>query len=150
MQEAVERRTPVHLWIVGVLSLLWNSFGAVDYTMTRLRNTEYLSSIPGITAEELLAYIDSYPVWAQIGWGLGVWGAFAGSILLLLRSRFAVPAFALSLIGAIMSLGYQWLGLPAPPALSEGAMAYIPVFIIIVAAALLYYTWRQRRNGVLR
>jgi hypothetical protein len=26
--------TPWHLWLVGVLALLWNSFGAFDYVMT--------------------------------------------------------------------------------------------------------------------
>ena len=31
-------KAPIHLWIVGILSLLWNSFGGYNYTMTRTRN----------------------------------------------------------------------------------------------------------------
>ena len=30
------RRTPVHLWIVGILALLWNLMGAFDYLATQL------------------------------------------------------------------------------------------------------------------
>ena len=26
--------TPKHLWVVGILSLLWNGYGAYDYTMS--------------------------------------------------------------------------------------------------------------------
>ena len=74
--------TPRHLWIVGALSLLWNCIGAADYTMTQTRNSAWLQ---GITAEQL-AYLHDFPTWAVSAWALGVWGALAGSILLLLRS----------------------------------------------------------------
>jgi len=30
-------RTPVHLWIIGVLALLWNMMGAFDYLATKLQ-----------------------------------------------------------------------------------------------------------------
>lgn len=143
-------KAPVHLWIVGLLSLLWNSFGGYDYTMTRTRNMEYLSSMPGVDANQMLAYIDRFPMFAQIGWGLGVWGAVAGSVLLLLRSRFAVIAFAVSLIGAMLSLGYQLVGPPGPTALSEGAMAIIPYIIIALTVAQLLYAQTMRTRGVLR
>lgn len=143
-------KAPVHLWIVGLLSLLWNSFGGYDYTMTRTRNMEYLSSMPGVDANQMLAYIDRFPMFAQIGWGLGVWGAVAGSVLLLLRSRFAVIAFTVSLIGAMLSLGYQLVGPPGPTALSEGAMAIIPYIIIALTVAQLLYAQTMRTRGVLR
>ncbi len=149
MEQAVVK-APIHLWIVGGLSLLWNAFGGYDYVMTRTRNMDYLSSMPGIDANQLLAYIDSYPMFAQIGWGLGVWGAILGSVLLLLRSRHAVTAFALSLLGAVFSLGYQIVGPPGPAGMDEGAMAVMPWIIILIAVALLYYAHRQRMSGVLR
>ncbi len=141
-------KAPIHLWIVGILSLLVNSFFGYDYTMTRMRNMEHLSSVPGIDANQMLAYVDSFPMFAQIGWGLGVWGAVAGSILLL-RHRYAVVAFAVSLIGAVLSLGYQLVGPPAPAALSEGSMAVMPYIIIALAVAQLLYAQTMRTKGVL-
>ena len=35
-------KTPWHLWVVGVLTLLWNAVGATSYTMTRLGMLEQL------------------------------------------------------------------------------------------------------------
>src|SRR5688500_9135122 len=101
----VTNHTPMHLWVVGGLSLLWSAFGCYDYLMTRNRDTEYLASMmPQVDPNAMLAWVDGFPVWAQFGWGLGVWGGLAASILLLMRSRWAVWAFALSLIGAILGL----------------------------------------------
>ena len=151
MQHAVSARTPAHLWIVGILSLLWNSIGAVDYVMTRSRNTAYLTQMmPGADANAFLAYIDSFPFWVSAGWGLGVWGALIGSVLLLMRNRWAVMAFGLSLAGAIVSIGYQLMRGP-PPGMPTGGFNAVAPYIIIVIAALLYaYALRQRANGVLR
>lgn len=151
MQQAGSARTPAHLWIVGVLSLLWNSIGAVDYAMSRSRNTDYLAQMmPGADPNAFLAYMDSFPMWVSAGWGLGVWGAFIGSILLLMRSRWAVLAFGLSLAGAIVSIGYQLLRGPPPGMPTGGFAAIVPYIIIGIAAVLYFYTLRQRSNGVLR
>ena len=141
--------TPLHLWIVGGLSLLWNAFGAYDYLMTRRRDEAYLSQM-GLNPAGILAYIDGFPLWAQIAWGLGVWGAVAGSLLLLLRSRWAVLALGLSLIGALVSFGYQVAGPPAPSPMGEGATALVPLLIIALAAALFFYARWQEQRKVLR
>jgi hypothetical protein len=34
---ATHQKTPLHLWIVAVLALLWNAVGAFDYVATQLR-----------------------------------------------------------------------------------------------------------------
>jgi hypothetical protein len=86
---------------------------------------------------------------AKAGWALGVWGGVAGAILLLLRSRFAVWAFAVSLVGVAMMTAYTYTR-DLPPALSSpGAIAF-DWTIKIVAALLLWYAWRMRARGVLR
>src|SRR3990170_4318635 len=108
MATTAEGRTPVHLWIVGILALLWNAWGGYDYIMTKTRNTDYLTSMmPNVDPNAVLAYIDAYPIYAQIGWGLGVWGGVLGSILLLMRSRYAVWSFAASILGMVLSFGYM-------------------------------------------
>jgi hypothetical protein len=151
MQESVAARTPAHLWIVGILATLWNGVGAYDYVMTRMRDTEYLASMmPDVDPQAMLAWVDAFPIYAQIGWALGVWGGLAGALLLLIRSRFAVHAFILSLLGAVLGLGYQILGAP-PLEGAEGMMfELMPYVIILIAALLLYYAWSMEKKGVLR
>jgi len=150
MQNVQATKAPVHLWIVGFLSLLWNVFGCTDYLMTRLHNMEWLAQSGG-DPQAMLDWVEGFPLYAQFGWGLGVWTGLAGSVLLLMRHRWAVPAFALSLVGAIIGLGYQiFMAPPAPPPMDTGAMTFMPWVIIGVAALLYFYAHRQQRAGVLR
>lgn len=100
-----EARTPIHLWIVGGLSLLWNSIGCIDYTMTKTQNAIYTAEF---TAEQR-AYFDSFPWYESLFWALGVWGAIAGSILLLMRRRHAFTAFTISALGLAGSTVWQFL-----------------------------------------
>ena len=152
MATAVQTRTPVHLWIVGLLSLMWNCFGCYDYLMTRMRNADYIASaMPGVDPSAVFAWIDGFPLYAQVGWGLGVWMGLLGSILLLLRSRWAVWSFGLSLVGAVLGLGYQIaLAPPLPGAHETAAMKAIPYVVILIALALVLYVRAMEKRGVLR
>ena len=148
---ATQTRVPMHLWIVGGLSLLWSAFGCYDYLMTRIRDTDYLAGMmPGVDPRVMLAWVDAFPIWAQAGWGLGVWGGLAGSVLLLMRHRWAVWAFALSLLGAVLGLGYQLAGAPPLPGAEGPIMELTPYVIILIALALFLYARKQAANGLLR
>jgi len=136
--------TPTHLWIVGGLSLLWNSFGAFDYLMTQLQAEFYMSQF----TEEQLAYFYGFPAWAAAGWAFGVWGAFLGSILLLMRSKWAVWSFGLSLAGLAVSSIYT-LGISNGMELMGGVAMYMSAAIWIVAIALFFYARAQKNHGVL-
>ncbi len=145
------RKTPWHLWVVGVVATLWNAFGVTDYVMTRTRREAWIDQMmPGTDSAKIMAYIDAFPIWASAGWALGVWGALAGSLLLLARSRHAVAAFAVSLLGAISGLGYQLANPIDIPEMTQGANAVMPYVIIAIAALLLWYAVRQKAAGVLR
>jgi hypothetical protein len=152
MATTAEGRTPAHLWIVAILATLWNAFGCYDYTMTRMRDTAYIAkSMPGVDPNVALAWVDSMPMYAQIGWGLGVWFGLLGSLLLFLRSRWAVWSFVVSLVGAILSLGYQIaLAPPMPGAAGSGAMKLIPVIILLIAIFFAWYAVTMQKKGVLR
>ena len=152
MATSAQARAPLHLWIVGILSFLWNCFGAYDYLMTRTRGAEYIATtMPGVDANAAMAWIDAMPLYAQIGWGLGVWLALLGSVLLLVRSRWAVWSFGLSLAGAVASIGYQLaLAPPMPGATGGAASKVMPIVILAVALALLLYARAMEKKGVIR
>lgn len=142
-----ESKTPIGFWIISGLSLLWNAFGAFDYTMTQTRNAEYLAAF----TPEQRAYFDSFPAWMDAMWALGVWGALAGSVLLLMRNRHAVTAFGLSLLGLLVSSIWQF-GLSDVKAseIMPPAAMYITIFIWVVAIALFFYARSKRASGLLR
>ena len=150
MDERLSMKAPAHLWIVGLLALLWNGFGVYDYLMTRTKGAVYIDSMMPGTGEAAIAYINSFPLWASFGWGLGVWMGLAGSILLLMRHRLAVAAFALSLIGAVIGIGYQLMRPADIPAMHEGFNAVVPYLVIAIALALFLYARSLRAKGLLR
>ncbi len=146
--ENAEVRTPWHLWVVGVLSLMWNTFGCYDYTMTKLDSETYMRGMG--MSDEAIGHMMQLPDWLTVFWALGVWGSLAGSVLLLLRSRHAVTAFMVSLVGLAVSQAYQWLSGPLPADMSTTPMI---VMAVLIWAALLFFIWyarMARAQGVLR
>ena len=139
------RGTPVHLWIVGVLALLWNLMGAFDYLATQLELEFYMS---GFT-EEQLAYFYGYPAWAVACWAFGVWGAVAGSVGLLLRHKWSLWAFVVSFAGMAVSSVYTLVLSDGAAIMGTTGMVFSAV-IWIVAILLVVYAWRQTESGVLR
>lgn len=149
MATTAQARTPVHLWIVGGLALLWNCFGAYDYVMTRTHNMAYIAqAMPGTDPNAALAWIEAMPLYAQVGWGLGVWGGLLGAVLLVTRSHYALWAFAVSMVGIVLSIGYQLL--LAPPLAGASSGKYIEYMVILVGAGLLAYSQAMAKRAVLR
>lgn len=146
MATTAETKTPVHLWVVGGLSLLWNGLGCIDYLMTETANRTYLARMPA----DQIAYMHALPAWLTGAWAIGVWGGLAGSILLLMRSRHSVVLFALSFVGAVIGLGYQVFLTDMPLSMRAGLMGMMPWVIVIITVSLLWYSWAEKDKGDLR
>lgn len=151
MNDEPRAATPGMHWVIAIAATLWNLIGPIDYFMSKTRNDAYMQAMmPGVDPQAIYDYTNSFPLLIQIGWAVGVWFALVGSLLLLARHRWAVPAFALSLVGALVSLGYQMLN-PIPIAtMREGAAGVMPYVIIAIAIALLLYARSASARGVLR
>ena len=137
----VETKTPWHLWVVGILTLLWNAIGCWSYTSTQLGMLEGLGM-----SDEAIAYVTDFPAWADALWALGVWGALAGSILILLRSRHAVAAMLVALVGLFGTTIYQRVLIELP---AEMAGIGLPIAIWATTLFMTWYAFRMRSQGVL-
>ena len=140
-------KTPWHLWVVAIVAVLWNAMGALDFTMARTHNEAYLKAL----SPEQLAYMDGFPLWSVLAWGLGTWGGFLGSLLLLFRRGFAVNLFAVSLVGVVLTNVYSYGLSDYLKVMHGGAGAVIFSAVIFGIAVLLFiYARNMRRRGVLR
>lgn len=137
-------RTPWHLWLVGGVALLWNAFGGYDYIMTQTRNAAYLAQF----TPEQRAYFESYPVWMEAVWGIGVWGAVAGSLLVLLRMKWAFHAFLASLIAFAISVVYGQTS--GGNALMGSTGMIFSALIFLLGLGFVLYSRAMTRRGVLR
>jgi len=140
-------KTPVHLWLVGIVALLWNVGGAFDYLMTQLEVESYMA----LLTEAQRTYMAGRPVWFDAAWAFGVWGAVLGSVLLLARSRWATAAFGVALAG--LAVSGLWSYALSTPRATEVMGNGIVMFTLLVAATLvglMLYSRAMTERGVLR
>ena len=142
----IAQATPWHLWVIGGLSLLFNFGGIFDYLMTQTRADFYMSNF----SQEQLDYFYGFPAWMDAFWALGVWGAFAGSVLLLLRNRFAFHAFIVALIGLAGSSLYQFGVADVPESLATPGFMIFTAIVWAITLALAIYARAMTKRGVLR
>lgn len=141
----VERpRAPWHLWLVGILAVLWNGFGAVDFVMTQVQHEDYMASF----SDEQKAFFYGLPIWVVTGWAVGIWSAVLGSVLLLFRSRFAGLAFLASLAGMAVSFGHNFTSGGVEVMGGAGYLIFSAIIVVIGVFFYLYTRWMSAR-GVL-
>jgi len=140
-------RTPWHLWVVGVLAVLWNSIGAFDYVMTMYGGMDYLRQ-SGMN-EAFVAEFEQMPMWMSVAWPVAVWSAVLGAVLLLLRSRWAFISFVVSLIVYVANLAHNY-GMSELGSLGGTAGLVIATIITLSLVLLIWYSRMMTKRGVLR
>lgn len=138
------KKVPWHLWVVGVIALLWNAYGGYDYVMTQTKNAAYLAQF---TAEQR-AYFSSFPLWMEAVWAIGVWGGVLGAVLLLLRSKWAFQAFLASLIAFAVSVVFGQMS-GGSAVMGATGMVFSAV-IFVLGLTFVMYSRMMVRKGLLR
>jgi len=138
-------KTPMHLWIVGILTLLWNAVGAFDYSATQMRLESYMSQF----TPEQLDYFYGFPAWAKGFWAIAVWSSLLGSLGLLLRKAWATWIFGLAIIGLAGTTLYNFILTDGMALMGDGAVIFSAI-IWIIAVFLFFYAQAMAKRGVLR
>lgn len=139
-------KAPWHLWVVGILAVLWNAVGVLDYLMTETRNASYMS----VFTPEQLAYFNGLPKWIIATWAIGVWGGLLGSLLILLQRRRAVQVLTVSLLSAAVTFFYNFVLSDGLRVMGGAAALLMPAVVIVVAILLLIYSRQAAQSGRLR
>jgi hypothetical protein len=139
--------TPWHLWLVGVIAVLFNAIGAFDYVMSMAQGSTYMARA-GMTPAQI-AHYQEMPVWMTAVWTVGVWGAVLGSVLILLRNKLAFQVFAVSLAAFLVSLLYTYV-LTDGGEVMGGQMAIASVVITALLLFFMWYSWLMGKRRVLR
>jgi hypothetical protein len=145
VQAKTSSSTPKHLWLVGILSLLWNAMGALDYVMTELKVEAYMSQF----TPEQLEYFYGFPTWVVAVWAIAVWGGVIGSLLLLLKKRFAVPVFLVSFIAMVITTLHNYVFSNGLEVVGEAFPLIFTAVIFVVALLLYLYARAMQKRGVL-
>lgn len=136
---------PWHLWLVGILGLLWNLMGAYDYLMTQTQNEAYMSQF----TPEQLEYFYGFPSWAVAFWAVAVWGGVLGTILLLLKKRLAVPVFMVSFLSMVVTSVYNFILSDGLEMMGGVGPLLFSALIFLFALGLWIYSRAMAKRGVL-
>jgi hypothetical protein len=144
-QTASNGRAPWHLWVIGVLAVLWNSMGAFDYVMTETRNEGYMSHF----TPEQLEYFYGFPAWVVAFWAIAVWGGVLGAILLLLRKKLAAGVFLVSFLSMVVTTIYNFGLSNGLEAMGGPFSLFFSALIFVFALLLFLYAKAMKNRGVL-
>ena len=139
-------KTPWHLWVIGIVGLLWNAMGAMDYVMTKIEHEEYMAAF---TAEQL-EFFYGFPVWVNAAWAIAVWGAVIGSILLLLRKGSAVWVLLVSFLAMVVTAIHNYGLSNGMEVVGDTFSLVFTALIFLVGLALYLYAKAMHTKGVLK
>ena len=140
-QSANSRKIPWHLWVVGILALLWNGSGTYTIMMAQA------GKLADLTADEA-AYYAAQPIWFVAVTDIALIAAIGGAVALLLRSRIALWLFGISLAAIAVTDIYDLVA-GTSRMLASTAALLVTVFIFIIALLELAYARVMRSRGIL-
>ncbi len=144
-REAGVEPTPWHVWVIGVVALVWSAMGALDYVMTQTRNEAYMS---GFTPEQL-SFFYGIPVWAVATWAIAVWGGVLAAILLLIRRRHAVWVFLASLIAMVITTFQNYVLSNGMEIMGDAFSLGFTAAIFLFALAFFLYARAMHKRKIL-
>ena len=125
---------PRTYWIIAVLALLWNLLGLAMFAMQATLSPEALAAMPSAQREIATAT----PSWVNVAFALAVIGGVFGAVGLLMRRRWAVAMFAVSLGALAVQVLGIYLVTPAWSVAGPSSLG-MPALLIVIAVALLAY-----------
>lgn len=141
----VAGKAPWHLWLIGILAVLWNAMGAFDYTATKLQLEFYM----GQFSAEQLDYFYGFPAWVVACWAIAVWASLLGSLALLLRKAFAAWLFGLAILGMVGTSIHNFVLSDGVAVMGDGAITFSAV-IWVIALLLYFYAVAMSKRRVLQ
>jgi len=134
-------KTPWHLWVVGILSLLWNASGAWVIMSAQ-------SGAPMDMDAAEIAYYAAQPSWFVAVTDVVLISAVLAAIALLLRSRWAVHLYGLSIAGIAVTGAYD-IAQGTALLLQDQGWLILECVTVSLAIAQFAYAIAMRKRGVL-
>jgi hypothetical protein len=139
---SLSTKPPLWFWIVSVLLLAWNGMGVMAYIQQATITQEAVQAMPAAERALLLAR----PAWATAAFAVAVFGGVVGCLLLLVRSRRALPMLLVSLIGVVAQMTYQFVIADSLAVYGPGGLI-MPAMILAGALFLVGFAVAGRRRG---
>ncbi|MDC8004372.1 hypothetical protein POV27_09935 [Aureisphaera galaxeae] len=132
-------------WVIGVLALLWNLYGLLNFTMATFMKDAVADDYP----TDIMEIFNALPSWYSVVFGVAVITGVLGCLFLLMRKRLAVVFFLLSLIAVLIQMPYWLFATDIIEVAGMAQAAAMPILVIIVALFLYLYSRGKAKKGML-
>ncbi len=143
MSEFITDKPPTSFWVFSGAALVWNLIGLFIYYNQVTMSPEALAKL---TADQQ-AFFASTPTWATSAHAFAVTFGVLGSLLLLFRKSWAVPAFVISLVGIVVQDVHAFIVSDALEVFGGINALLVPGIVLVVAVALVWYSLSIRKKG---
>lgn len=138
--------TPRWYWAVAALAVLWELAGCVAYVTQVSMSPADMAALPAAQRDIWQAT----PTWVTAAYAIAVWSGLAGGVGLLLRRRWARPAFIVSLIAVLIQFGWTFLATDILRTMPLADSAPFPAFIVGAALLTVWFSSFAVKTGWLR
>ena len=88
---------PVWFWVISIIALLWYLMDMSAFSMRVLMTDDFIKAMP----ENQQHLYRNMPLWVNIVFAGEVFGGALGCVGLLLRKKWALPLFVVSILGVL-------------------------------------------------
>ncbi len=128
-------KLPVWFWVLSVLALLWNLMGVIAYLAEAYMSDEAFKALP----EAQQALYNARPSWVTGAFAIAVFAGTIGAIGLLMRKKWALSVFVISLFGVFGQMTYQFF-LSETFEVMGNQFMIMPIAVILIAIALVFFS----------
>lgn len=139
MTETTGVKRSAGYWIVAVFALVWNLIGVAMWYLQINMTPEKLVAVPEV---ERRVY-EVMPLWVEIAFAVAVFAGVLGALGLLLKKRWAIAMFLLSLIGVLVQVIGVQVATPAWAAFGPAGLV-LPAVLLAIALFLLWYAKKAK------
>ena len=125
---------PVWFWVISIVALLWYLMDTSAFFMRVLMTEEAIKAMP----ENQQHLYRDMPLWVNIVFACEAFGGTLGCIAILLKKKWALPLFTISILGTLAQTSNIWFLTDAISAMGAPAIV-MPLVAIIIAVAMILF-----------
>ncbi|WP_368566259.1 hypothetical protein [Pseudoxanthomonas sp. UTMC 1351] len=142
MDNSLASVRPKSFWVIAIVALLWNLLGVAMFLMQVTASPEIVAAMP---AKQRQVY-EATPAWLNIAFAIAVFGGVLGALGLLLKKRWAVTFFLISLLALLAQIVGAYAATPVWEAYGLAGLA-MPVLLVVIALLLWVYARKATIRG---
>ena len=136
---------PVWFWVISIIALLWYLMDMSAFSMRVLMTDDFIRAMP----ENQQHLYRNMPLWVNIVFAGEVFGGALGCVGLLLRKKWALPLFVVSILGVLSQTFHVYFLSDAVSTMGTPAVV-MPLLAILIGIGMIVLAKSAIPKGWLR